>query len=148
MHEVSNLQKLPDGGYKIDAVNHRTNKPLAVNCQKVILTSGIMNTVKLLFQSRSKGGLQGMPMLGEGFGSNGDYSALWELQDTESDFTKGTPCHGRVVIPGAPKEPDYVLGGVDMPPIPRWVPRFIRHPIDRQKHNVLLIGMGADAADG
>lgn len=107
-----------------------------------------MNTVKLLFQSRSTGGLQGMPMLGEGFGSNGDYSALWELQDTESDFTKGTPCHGRVAIPGTPKEPNYVLAGVDMPPLPRWLPRFIRYPIDRQKHNVLLIGMGADAADG
>jgi cholesterol oxidase len=68
MHEVGNLQKLPDGGYKIDAVNHRTNKPLSVNCQKVILTAGTMNTVKLLFQSRSTGGLQGMPMFGEGFG--------------------------------------------------------------------------------
>jgi cholesterol oxidase len=148
MHEVNNLQKLTSGGYKVDAINHRTNKSLSVNCQKVILTAGTMNTVKLLFQSRSTGGLQGMPMLGEGFGSNGDYSALWELQDTKSDFTKGTPCHGRVAIPGAPKEPDYVLGGVDMPPIPSWVPRFIRHSIDRQKHNVLLIGMGADAADG
>ncbi len=148
MHEVKCLRKLEDGGYTIDAINHRTNKPLAINCNQVILAAGTMNTTRLLFQSRASGGLQGMPMLGQGFGSNGDYSALWELQDTERDYRQGTPCHGRVAIPGTPKEPNYVLGGVDIPSLPRWVPGFIRTPVNRQKHNLLLIGMGADAADG
>lgn len=148
MHEVKCLRKLPDGGYTIDAVNHRTNKPLAINCKQLVLSAGTMNTTRLLFQSRVSEGLQGMPMLGHGFGSNGDYSALWELQDTESDFTQGTPCHGRVAIPGTPKEPNYVLAGVDIPSLPRWLPGFIRKRVNRQKHNLLLIGMGADAADG
>lgn len=148
MHEVKCLRALPNGGYTIDAMNHRSSKPLAIDCEQLVLAAGTMNTIKLLFQSREAAGLQGMPCLGQGFGSNGDYSALWELQDTESDFTLGTPCHGRVAIPGTSEEPNYVLGGVDLPTLPPWLPGFIRKPINRQKHNMLLIGMGADAADG
>lgn len=158
MHEVTLINKtagiketsssVSNSSYTINAKNLRNNQSLEINCQHVFLAAGTMNTVKLLFKSQIDDGLNNMPMLGQGFGSNGDYSALWELQDKDSDFTKGTPCHGKVAIPGTSDKPNYVLGGVDIPKLPNWFPKSIRTKVNRQKHNLLLIGMGADAADG
>ncbi|WP_167496025.1 GMC oxidoreductase [Shewanella polaris] len=148
LHEVQHIKKSPQNTYTINAKNLRNKQSLDIICQHVFFAAGTMNTIKLLFKSQVSGGLNDMPMLGQGFGSNGDYSAIWELQDKNSDFTQGTPCHGRVAIHGASDTPNYVLGGVDIPRLPHWVPKSIRTKINRQKHNVLLIGMGADAADG
>lgn len=162
MHEVTLIKKTTgikktsdslssssaNSTYTVNAKNLRNNQSLEINCQHVFLAAGTMNTVKLLFKSQINGDLNKMPMLGQGFGSNGDYSALWELQDKDSDFTRGTPCHGRVAIPDTSDKPNYVLGGVDVPRLPNWFPKFIREKVNSQKHNLLLIGMGADAADG
>jgi len=148
MHEVHTIQKSSHGTYAVSAKNLRNNQALNINCKHVFVAAGTMNTIKLLFKSQFNGGLNKMPMLGQGFGSNGDYSALWELQDKNSDFTQGTPCHGRVAIPGTSNKPNYVLGGVSLPRLPRWTPKFISKKINQQKHNLLLIGMGADTADG
>jgi cholesterol oxidase len=148
LHEVQSIDKAPGNTYTINAQNLRNKQSLEISCQHVFIAAGTMNTVKLLFKSQTRSGLNKMPMLGQGFGSNGDYSAVWELQDKDSDFTKGTPCHGRVAINGASDSPSYVLGGVDIPSLPRWMPKSLRVKVDRQKHNMLLIGMGADSADG
>jgi len=156
MHEVSVIKKTAsstsnsksNSAYTINAKNLRNNQSLEINCQHVFLAAGTMNSVKLLLKSQANDDLNKMPMLGQGFGSNGDYSALWEIQDKDSDFTRGTPCHGRVAIPNTSDKPNYVLGGVDVPRLPAWFPKSIREKFNIQKHNALLIGMGADAADG
>lgn len=148
MHEVDIIKKTSDGTYIINAKNLRNKKILNIHSKHVFLAAGTMNTVKLLFKNQLNNHLNKMPMLGQGFGSNGDYSALWDLQDKDSDFTRGTPCHGSVVIPNTSTEPNYVLAGVDVPRLPNWIPNVIRQKFNRQKHNLFLIGMGADAADG
>lgn len=148
LHEVKSINKSPDNTYTINANNLRNKQSLNISCQHVFLAAGTMNTVKLLFKSQTKNGLNKMPMLGQGFGSNGDYLGFWELQDKDSDFTQGTPCHGRVAIKGDSDSLSYVLGGVDVPSLPRWMPKSLRVKVDRQKHNMLLTGMGADTADG
>lgn len=149
MHEVKFISKLADNNYEITSIDLRSGKKITIQSRYVILAAGTMNTVPLLFASQEKGGIEPSPALGKGFGTNGDYSAIWELQDKTSDFTKGMPCHGRVQIKGiSEKGPDYVVAGIDLPKLPAWIPPFIRRPVERHKHNVLLIGMGADAGDG
>jgi hypothetical protein len=149
MHEATSLCAMDGGGYRLEARNHRLGRNVWLTAPVVVLAAGTMNTVRLLFRSRAQAGLRGMRTLGERFGTNGDCAARWELGDPSRDFSRGPSCHGRVAIKGEPADEAYfVLGGFRVPRLPRWVPARLRRPIESQRHNLLMIGMGPDAGDG
>lgn len=145
--EVIGIHRL-DGGndtlYRVDAMDHHAIRRQSFYARKVILAAGAVNTLRLLFHSRDAlGGLGGMPNLGKGIGSNGDYGGYWSLNDPSIDFTQGLTIHGPMGIKGVEKT-YLVLGGISgLQHIP--LPRRLKA---RLRRDAFLGGMGADAADG
>ena len=116
----------------------------------VVLAAGTMNTLKLLLHSRSVGGLDDMPGLGEHFGGNGDLFGYWALDDRQRDLAIGMPAHGAL----RPKQEDALgdngpwplvaegaLPPARMLPFKGLMQRFT-------KRGSYVAGMGADAQDG
>lgn len=152
LHECRSLWRTPQG-YRLMVMDHRQNRLYPLLANKVILAAGTLNTLRLLFSSRALGGLTGMPALGLGFGGNGDVPAYWALNQPEADLSTGLPCHGRFALRGDDGKPftlpgslpvdltRYGLNGVDLIPMPAFIRR-------RLKRNAILVGMGADHANG
>jgi len=133
--------------YAVQAKNLYTGQIEAFYADHVMLAAGTMNTLRLLLVSRDEArGLDGLPALGRRFGTNGDQVAWWGLDDAESDFSRGLPCHGPVALRhGARADDPFIvevgLIGIDAFPMPDRLRRKLRR-------GVMLVGMGADLADG
>lgn len=131
-------------GYRLECFDHRANRYRFFNSERVILAAGSLNTVKLLFESRAAGGLKGMPALGIGFGGNGDFPAYWATNHVGKDYSHGLPCHGRFELSDYVQPLNltaYGINGLDDIPCPRRLK-------ERLRRDLVLVGMGADAADG
>lgn len=148
-HECLSLWALASGGYRLEVMNHRTGRRCYLLADKVILAAGTLNTLRLLFRSRSITGLSGMPSLGQGFSGNGDSVAWWALNDKETNLSLGAPTHGRFALrkasdgsaqPG-PYMTRFGFNGIDNLPLPKWLKTRLRR-------DAILVGMGADKADG
>lgn len=148
-HECMSLWQKPKAGFRLELMNHRQQRRRYVQADRVVLAAGTLNTVRLLFRSRSLGGLQGMPALGRGIGGNGDTPAYWALNTPGADYTTGTPCHGRFALrdgrsggalPG-PYLTSFGLNGIDTLPLPKRLKRRLRQ-------DLILVSMGTDNADG
>ncbi len=148
-HECLSLWRLPEGGYRLEVMDHAARRRRYLLADRVILAAGTLNTLRLLFHSRELGGMTGMPALGHGFGGNGDSLAWWGLNQHGADFTRGTATHGRFALrdphtgraePG-PMLTRYGFNGIDTLPLPTPVK-------NRLRRDALLVAMGADRADG
>lgn len=142
-HEVLEIHQ-HDNGLRLAVMDHGKGKIRTLICKRVVLAAGTLNTLKLLFRSRERGGLDGMQALGLGIGGNGDVPAWWPCNEAGRDFSVGTPCHGRFSIQGESDGPNltrYGLSGIDGIPMPGTLRR-------RLKRDLVLVGMGADSAPG
>ena len=142
--------------YRLEVLDHTSNTLKYYLTKKVILAAGTLNTQRILHQSCDSGGLAEMPALGKGLGGNGDFPAYWAVNEKNSDLSIGTPTHGRFELKNYPLNSDevndqktacpnlteYGLSGIDGVPLP------IAKIRNRLKSDLVLVGMGADAADG
>lgn len=147
--ECLSIWSLDEGGYRLEVMDHRAKRRRYLIADRVILAAGTLNTLRVLFHSRASGGLSGMPALGQGFGGNGDSVAWWALNEAGADLSLGTPTHGRFALrdpetggamPG-PYLTRFGFNGIDTLPLPKWLKARLRR-------DAILVGMGADQADG
>lgn len=140
----------PGGGFAVDCINHHTGERESLRAGQVVLAAGTMNTLRLLLHSRSLGYLEDMPCLGQRFGGNGDYFGYWDLDDAETDLTKGMPARGLLRLKDKTALGDGVAwpmigeGALPSPsilPLGGWVSKKLRR-------GSYVAGMGADAQDG
>lgn len=137
-HEVLDLATT-EGGFRLRVLDHACDRHRILLAKQVLLAAGTLNTLRLLFASRARGSLRGMPALGLGIGGNGDVPAWWSAGPGEADYTLGTPSHGRFTLADYPDCPDLTRYGVN------GVPAMLRPLLKRQ---LILVGMGADQANG
>lgn len=141
--EVIDIARRPRG-LSVSVRHTGSGRIQTLLARRLVLAAGTLNTLRLLFASRARGSLRGMPALGHGLSGNGDVPAWWPLQSPERDYTRGTPCHGRFALD--PAEPHYMLtrfgfNGIDAVPLPNRLRR-------RMSRDVLLVAMGVDRANG
>lgn len=148
-HECLSLWALSEGGYRLEVLDHGAKRRRYLLADRVILAAGTLNTLRLLFHSRAITGLSDMPALGQGFSGNGDSVAWWALNEKGADLSLGTPTHGRFALrdratgnalPG-PYITRFGFNGIDTLPLPKWLKVRLRR-------DAILVGMGADKADG
>lgn len=154
LREVLAIRPAPQGApgrYRVNVENLDTGEFESHYADNVIVAAGTLNTLHLLLHSREgKNGLGGMPRLGQRFGTNGDFMAYWNLNDTSRDISKSMPAHGLVRMKNeddAPTNrpwPMIVEGAMPNPenlPLPGFFKKKFRH-------GAFIAGMGADAQDG
>lgn len=153
LHECLSLWRTAQG-YRLEVIDHQQQRIHQLHARQVVVAAGTLNTLRLLFRSRALGGISNLPALGRGFGGNGDVPAYWAMNQSGTDFSTGTPCHGRFALrdaaSGTPQTlPDclpvdltsYGLNGIDQIPMPGFLRRRLRR-------DLIVVGMGADNADG
>jgi len=144
MAEVTTITHQPNGGYRVEFIDHHTGREAALTADNVIVAAGTLNTLRILLRSREAGGLTGMPRLGERFGTNGDYFGYWDYNDKSVDQTVGLPTTGGVKLKGDDTSPLIGGGGlpaVDSYPLPKWVKA-------RMKRAYMIAGLGEDNMTG
>ncbi len=154
LREALAVRPSPEGApgrYRVNVENHHTGEFESHYADTVIVAAGTLNTLHLLLRSRdTKGGLGGMPRLGQHFGSNGDFMAYWNLNDRTQDLTKSNPVRGLMRLEqegdGQTNRPSPLIAEAACPspdnlPIPGWLKNKFRR-------GSLVAGMGADAQDG
>ena len=148
LHEVQGIAAV-DGGYAVDANDLKNKSCRTYRAKKLIVAAGTMNTVRLMCEAEADGRLNAMPALGQRFGTNGDFTGTWEPGGGR-DSTCGTSAHGRIYYDGAPRGADIgiFLGGADKPPLPSWLPGFIKKKLRNVGSTFQVIAMGPDAARG
>ncbi|HRP87774.1 MAG TPA: GMC oxidoreductase [Gammaproteobacteria bacterium] len=133
--------------YCVQTRNLYTGRIEPFYAEHVMLAAGTMNTLRLLLVSRDEArGLDGMPVLGRRFGTNGDCVGWWALDDAEADFSRGLPSHGTIAPRDGARADDPLLIeigliGLDRLPMPEALRRKLRR-------GVMVVSMGADQADG
>lgn len=143
LHEAVDIGR-SSGGWRVTLRDHAGGGFRHLQAPRLLLAAGTLNTLRLLFAARARGSLDGLPALGRGVGGNGDVIGYWACNETGADLSRGAPCHGRLALPGQdPAEMLTSLGldGLDDLPLPAALRR-------RLKRDVLLVAMGADAANG
>lgn len=149
MHEVLSVARRTAGGYEVIARDHRLGGINRFHAPRVVLAAGTMNSIKVLFASREAGGVNPIQCLGRGFGTNGDCLGAWIPGAPYIDSRQGSPIHGRLKVPGHPQGVNLIIGGMDVPPLPAWVPEAIRERlISTLRQRFQLIAMGVDRANG
>ncbi|MGM0564759.1 MAG: GMC oxidoreductase [Pseudomonadota bacterium] len=148
-HECLSLSRREEGGYRLELRDHAAGRRRYLTADRVVLAAGTLNTLRLLFRSRERGGLHGMPALGRGLGGNGDSVAWWALNQAGCDLSAGTPTHGRFAL----RDPDtgkaqpgpmvlrYGWNGIDTLPLPEMLRARLRR-------DAVLVAMGEDRANG
>ena len=145
LHEALEIRRVKVGGedsYEVDLKDHHTKKLRTLKAKKVILSAGTINSLRLLFQSRESGGLQGMPNLGRGVGTNGDTFGAWKLNKPVKDNTAGWV--NGIEFSEDPMNLCLLYGamaGVNQLKIPAFMKRKLASYAS-------FTGMGEDAADG
>jgi cholesterol oxidase len=144
LHEAQAIGRSGTGGWYVTLRNHRDGSYRHLAAPKLLLAAGTLNTLRLLFENRARGALGAMSALGLGFGGNGDSIGWWACNDAGADYSLGAPCHGRFAVRGAEDGPylmSFGLNGIDALPLPRALRT-------RLKRDLVLVGMGADEANG
>ncbi len=150
MCEVTTLTKLPhdeaDGmRYEIRYRDHHNHTTTSVRARHVILAAGCLNTVRLLMHSRHTAhGLQGMPRLGLGFGTNGGYFGFWK-ENCDRDLSTGLPLCGPFRAAHSTSQSVQVLRaaiqGLDEIPLPAFLKKWLRR-------NAFIVALGKDNNNG
>jgi cholesterol oxidase len=150
MSEVTVIHRLQtcdaDGmRYEIHYRNHHKNRNERVRARHVILAAGCLNTVRLLMHSRNaSAGLQGMPRLGKGFGTNGGYFGFWKENSTR-DLSTGLPLCGPFRSINSTSRSAQVLRaaiqGLDDIPFPSFLKNWFRR-------NSFIVALGKDNNNG
>ncbi|MGV0878913.1 GMC oxidoreductase [Martelella sp. FLE1502] len=132
--------------FRVDYLDHKTNRPASIEADHVFVGAGTMNTLRLLLESRDRhGGLWGMPHLGHRFSGNGDIRGFWDLNDPAVDNTEGMPSKGAIRLRD-PALPQAGVGRNNMPSVSAYpLPRALR---ERLKRGMVVSSMGTDAMDG
>ena len=148
LNEVQGIAAV-DGGYAVEVRDLKSGATSSYRAPRVIVAAGTMNTVKLMCEAEAAGSLKPMPALGLKFGTNGDFSGTWE-PDGERDSTLGTSAHGRIYYDSAERGSDVgvFLGGMGRPPLPSWLPGFLKEKLNDVGKTFQVIAMGPDTADG
>jgi len=144
LHEALSIRRDAGNGWIVSLRNHRDGRYTHLRAPRVLLAAGTLNTLRLLFASRAQGALGEMPALGLGIGGNGDSIGWWARNDAGADYSRGTPCHGRFALRGEEDGPcitSFGVNGIDDLPLPRALR-------DRLRRDLILVGMGADEANG
>jgi cholesterol oxidase len=144
LHEAVAIRRAAGGGWIVSLRNHRDGSYSHIQAPKVLLAAGTLNTLRLLFASRAQGALGELPALGLGIGGNGDSIGWWARNDAGADYSLGTPCHGRFALRGEEDGPyitSFGVNGIDDLPLPRALR-------NRLRRDLILVGMGADEANG
>lgn len=150
MCEVTAITPLPTGDaegmrYEIRYRDHRNHTTTCVRARHVILAAGCLNTVRLLMRSRNTAhGLQGMPRLGVGFGTNGGYFGFWK-EDSDRDLSTGLPLCGPFRVANSTSQSVQVLRaaiqGLDEIPLPAVLKKWLRR-------NSFIVALGKDNNNG
>lgn len=150
MCEVTAIHRLQtsdaDGmRYEIHYRDHHKNRNERVRARHVILAAGCLNTIRLLMHSRNaSAGLQGMPRLGQGFGTNGGYFGFWKENSTR-DLSAGLPLCGPFRVANSTSKSVQVLRaaiqGLDDIPCPPFIKRWFRR-------NAFIVALGKDNNNG
>ncbi len=132
-------------GYEVRYHNHRDGTLQSIKARRVVLAAGCLNTVSLLFKSRDEArGLQGMPMLGQKFGTNGGFFGFWR-ENAPVDLSRGLPLSGPFRSKQSPSKQAQVLRaaiqGIDAIPMPRWLRRWLGR-------NAFIVTLGKDRNTG
>lgn len=144
LHEAVDFGKTRDGHWRVTLLDHRNDSYRQLVAPRLVVAAGTLNTLRLLFAVRERGNIGPLTALGLNFGGNGDSLSYWALKELETDYSLGTPCHGRFVIRGkkdCPNLTSYGISGIDHLLLPKRARTWL-------KHGVLLVGMGADEANG
>lgn len=144
LHEAVDITRTKHNHWRVTMLDRRTDGYRQLEAPRLILAAGTLNTLRLLFAARERRNVGALPALGLNFGGNGDSLSYWALQELGTDYSMGTPCHGRFVIRGkddCPNLTSYGISGVDHLLLPENAREWL-------KHGVLLVGMGADEANG
>lgn len=129
--------------YRVEYRSLKTNSKQTLTAPRVIVAAGTLNTLRILLHSRDAG-LGGMPMLGEGFGTNGDFIGYWDYNEPGSNLNNGLPTAGGYQLRDDPDPP--VLGGGGWPSVDSYpLPKRLR---ERIKRGSMMAGIGEDAMDG
>jgi len=145
LHEALDIRRISEGKesrYEVSVKDLRTKKVRVLKAKKVILSAGTLNSLRILFQSRESGGIQGMPNLGRGVGSNGDCFGAWKLNKQTGNDTSGW-------VSGVEFSEDPMnlcllygpMAGIDQLKVPAILKRKLAEYAS-------FTGMGEDAADG
>lgn len=142
-HQVLDVAR-QSAGFRLTVRDHYSGKTGILTADRVIMAAGTLNTLRLLFASRARGSLQGMPALGLGIGGNCDMIAYWPINDKGRDYSVGLPCHGRFRIDDKGPRPLIISVGVNgIDAVPLLGP--LRK---RLKRDLLIVGMEGDNANG
>lgn len=144
LHEAVDLGRDDRGGWRVTLRDHRDGSYRHLRAPRLLLAAGTLNTLRLLFAARAAGALGAMQALGLGVGGNGDSIGWWARNDAGADYSRGTPCHGRFALRGQEDGPyitSFGVNGIDELPLPRALR-------ERLKRDIVLVGMGADEANG
>ena len=145
MAEVQTIARQAEGTrYRVDYRDHHDGSARSLTADHVIVAAGTLNTLAILLRSRAEGLLDGMPMLGRRFGTNGDYFGYWDYNEKDVVQSVGLPTTGGVRLLDDPACP--VIGGGGLPAVDRYpLPRFLR---ERMKRAYMIAGLGEDTLNG
>ncbi len=143
-HEALLVEQLASGGFQVTVRNLRNKRTTTLQARRVIVAAGAINTVALLLRSRAAGHLAPMPMLGHGFGANGDVMAYFPVNTPHADhpasgiyqrmFRHRDDTEGPLLLQAG-------LTGIGATPMPGLMRR-------RLQRDLFIAAMGIDAADG
>ncbi|MPW20438.1 conserved hypothetical protein [Paraburkholderia piptadeniae] len=148
--EVKSIHKLRGEGerkmrYEVRYRDHRSGQDERVLAESVILAAGGVNTVRLLMKSRDVDhGLDGMPRLGYGFGTNGGFFGFWK-ENSDRDLSIGTPLCGPFRTKDSLSKSAQMLRasiqGIEEVPLPEFLRKWLRK-------NSFIVAIGGDEGNG
>ena len=133
--------KTPGSGYVVEFKDLHRGVAETVVAPQVVLATGTLNTLRLLFSGSSSGdGLAPMPALGQGFFGNGDLVGAWIKPSVSVPSFHSAPAQGALAVAGHEQKPIGVGGlpGFDTWPLPGFVKRFLARVF-------FMYGMGIDS---
>jgi cholesterol oxidase len=149
MCEVMTISSRSGGGYEVITRDQCDGEVRRFSAPRVVLAAGTLNSNKILFASQEAGGLQVNVNLGKGLGTNGDCLGVWRPNIKSPNSRLGSPIHGRLKTRKQPSGVNLIIGGMEMMPMPRWVPGLLKRRMEaKMKQRFQLIAMGVDRANG
>ena len=145
--EATTIWRSPEaegGGYAVHFEDLVTKRRERVRAKSLVLAAGTLNTLRLLFASRSNvGGIRAMPRLGLNFGANGDLLGVLPGGEGQPSSFSATPSIGAFTVDGY-DNPSLGVGA--FPGIDSWpLPQRLKNRISRMH---FLYGMGVDSGSG